>query len=43
MDNPDLFCFACVLVGLTLGLAGWLSIRRQCRQLPFEPLDGSGR
>jgi hypothetical protein len=36
MDYLDLACFAVVLVGLTAGLAGLLSLRWQCRHLP-EP------
>jgi hypothetical protein len=36
MDYLDLFCFVTVLAGLFAGLAGWLSLRHQCRSLP-EP------
>jgi hypothetical protein len=45
MDYLDAFCFAVVLVGLAAGFFGWLSLRRQCRNLP-EPetrLDCAGR
>jgi hypothetical protein len=43
MDYLDLFCFVAVLAGLAAGLAGWLSLRWQCRHLPEPQLDGSAR
>jgi hypothetical protein len=40
MDYLDLFCFITVLAGLAAGLAGWLSLRWQCRHLPEPPEPG---
>jgi hypothetical protein len=45
MGHLDFACFDVALASLVAGIAGWLSLRRQCRNLPLpEPrLDSSPR